>query len=59
MVQFVRRSPRFNDLMQDLFAGTQGYLDLKARLLRNIQGTLLDTFFNFVLGREVAGENEL
>jgi geranylgeranyl reductase family protein len=59
MVQFVRRSPRFNDLMQDLFAGTQGYLDLKARLLRNIQGTLLDTFFNFVLGREIAGENEL
>ncbi len=59
MVQFLRRSPRFNELMQDLFAGTQPYLDLKARLFRNLQGTMLDTFFNFVLGREAAGENQL
>ncbi len=58
MVQLLRRSPRFHDLMQDLFAGTQSYLDLKARLLRNLQGTMLDTFFHFVLGREVAGENQ-
>ena len=27
MVQFMRRSPRFRDLMQDLFAGTQPYLE--------------------------------
>jgi flavin-dependent dehydrogenase len=59
MVQFLRRSPRFYDLMQDLFAGTQTYLDLKSRLLRNIHGTMLDLFFNFVLGREAAGENQL
>ena len=56
MVQFLRRSPRFYELMQDLVAGSQTYLGLKSRLLRNLQGTLLDTFFNFVLGREVAGE---
>ncbi len=59
MVQFLRRSPRFYDLMQDLVAGSQGYLGLKSRLLRNLQGTLLDTFFRFVLGREVAGENRV
>ncbi len=29
MVQFMRRSPRFRDLMQDLFAGTQPYLTLQ------------------------------
>ena len=29
MVQFMRRSPRFRELMQDLFAGTQPYLRLK------------------------------
>jgi len=59
MVQFLRRSPRFYDLMQDLVAGSQSYLGLKSRLLRNLQGTLLDTFFRFVLGREVAGENRV
>ena len=37
MVQFTRRSPRFAALMQDLFAGTQNYLTLKSRLLRNLQ----------------------
>jgi geranylgeranyl reductase family protein len=59
MVQFLRRSPRFCDLMQDLFAGRQNYLGLKARLLRNLQGTLLDTFYHFILGREVIGENQV
>ena len=33
MVQFMRRSPRFRELMQDLFAGTQPYLGLRKRLL--------------------------
>jgi flavin-dependent dehydrogenase len=59
MVQFLRRSPRFYDLMQDLVAGSQTYLGLKGRMMRNLQGTLLDTFFHFVLGREVAGENQV
>jgi flavin-dependent dehydrogenase len=39
MVQFMRRSPRFLALMQDLFAGTQPYLTLKRRLLRNMAAT--------------------
>ncbi len=59
MIQFMRRSPRFNALMQDLFAGTQSYLDLKARLLRNLHGTLFDTVMNFLLSRVVPRENRV
>ena len=59
MIQFMRRSPRFHELMQDLFAGTQGYLDLKERLLRNLHGTILETTVNFLLSRLVPGETEL
>ena len=33
MIEFMRRSPRFREIVQDLFAGTQGYLDLKKRLM--------------------------
>lgn len=56
MVQFLHRSPRFCELMQDLMAGRQTYLGLKARLLKNLHGTLVESFVSFVLGREVAGE---
>jgi geranylgeranyl reductase family protein len=60
MVQFMRRSPRFYDLMQDLFAGTQSYIGLKNRLLRNLHGTFLDIFMNLVFSRaEVAEENQI
>ncbi len=54
LVQFVRRSPRFYELMQDLFAGTQSYLGLRGRIFRNLHGTLFDTFMSFLLSREVA-----
>ena len=57
-VQLMRRSPRFNALMQDLFAGTQSYLDLKARLLKNLHGTLLESIFNFFLSRLVPRETQ-
>jgi flavin-dependent dehydrogenase len=53
MVQFMRRSPKFNALMQDLFAGTQPYLGLKTRLLRNLQPTLLEIATNIFLRRMV------
>ena len=56
MVQFVRRSPRFHDVMQDLFAGTQPYLELKSRLLRNLHGTLFEAVLNFISNRIVPGE---
>ena len=56
MIQLMRRSPRFHELMQDLFAGTQRYLDLKERLLRNLHGTTFETAVNFMLSRLVPGE---
>lgn len=40
MVQFARRSATFYSLMQDLIAGSQGYLGLKQRLLDNLGVTL-------------------
>ncbi len=39
MIQFMRRSPAFCEILQDLFAGTQNYLDLKARLKRSLRST--------------------
>jgi geranylgeranyl reductase family protein len=56
MLQFMRRSSTLRDLVGDLFAGTQGYLGLKSRLLRNLHGTLLDTVLSFLMSRVVPGE---
>jgi geranylgeranyl reductase family protein len=56
MLQFMRRSPTFRDLVGDLFAGTQDYLGLKSRLLRNLNGTLLDTVLSFLWSRVVPAE---
>jgi geranylgeranyl reductase family protein len=42
MIQFMRRSPTFCCVLQDLFAGTQGYLSLKSRLLGSFNSTLKD-----------------
>ncbi len=53
MIHFMRRSPRFRDLMQDLFAGTQPYLTLKSRLLKNLNGTLQEVVMNFFLNRVI------
>jgi geranylgeranyl reductase family protein len=53
MIQFMRRSPRFRILMQDLFAGTQPYLELRSRLLRNLNGTLQEIVMNFFLERVI------
>jgi geranylgeranyl reductase family protein len=55
MVQFTRRSPRFADLMNDLFAGTQPYLGLKQRLLDNLNGSLWDIAMSFGLSRMLPG----
>ena len=59
MVAFMRRSPRFNSLMQDLFAGTQPYLGLKSRLLRNLNGTLHEVIMNFFLHRLISSEETI
>jgi len=53
MVEFMRRSQRFRDLMQDLFAGTQPYLTLRSRLLRNLGGTLQEAILSFFLDRVI------
>ncbi|MBV8842006.1 MAG: NAD(P)/FAD-dependent oxidoreductase [Bryobacterales bacterium] len=53
MVEFMRRSQRFRDLMQDLFAGTQPYLTLRNRLLRNLNGTLQEALMSFFLDRVI------
>jgi geranylgeranyl reductase family protein len=55
MVEYIRRSPRFYDLMQDLFAGTQGYLDLKDRFLKSLNFTLQEIMVNSFLRRIVVG----
>ena len=49
MVHFMQRSPRFRELMQDLFAGTQPYLSLRDRLMKNLNGTLQEVFMQFFL----------
>jgi flavin-dependent dehydrogenase len=56
MIQFIRRSPRFCDLMQDLFAGTQPYLGLKSRFLKNVNGTMPEVVMNFFLRKLVTVE---
>lgn len=55
MIEFMRRSPRFCDIMQDLFAGTQPYLGLKSRLLRNLNGTLHEIVMSFFIRKWVLG----
>lgn len=55
MVEFMRRSPRFYDLMQDLFAGTQPYLTLRNRLLSNLNGTLGEIVMSFFFQRLIPG----
>jgi geranylgeranyl reductase family protein len=54
MVQIMRRSPRFRDVMQELFAGTQPYNSLKARLMKNLNGTIQEVLMNLFLNRVVA-----
>ena len=53
LVHFTRGSQRFRDLMQDLFAGTQPYSELRSRLLRNLNGTLQEIIMQFFLDRVI------
>ncbi|NWF83052.1 MAG: NAD(P)/FAD-dependent oxidoreductase [Bryobacteraceae bacterium] len=56
MIEFMRHSPRMTEIVQDLFAGTQGYTDLKKRLLDNLNGTMLELFMGWMLGHRVVKE---
>lgn len=59
MIEFMRRSPRFCEIMQDLFAGTQPYLELKNRLLKNLNGTLHEILMSFFFRKLVLGETRV
>jgi geranylgeranyl reductase family protein len=56
MVKFIRRSPRFTALMQDLFAGTQPYLGLKSRLLRGLEGSRHEFIMNLFLNKLIPSQ---
>jgi geranylgeranyl reductase family protein len=56
MVGFVRRSPRFRAVVEELFAGTLPYLDLKDRLYRDFGTTLREVALSF-LWRKLTLEN--
>jgi len=56
MVNFMKRSPKFCEIMQDLFAGTQPYLELKNRLLRNVNTTLHEILMSFLFRKLILGE---
>ena len=43
MVQFTEHSPRFQQLMCDMFAGTQGYLNLRQRLYRTLPAMVAES----------------
>jgi flavin-dependent dehydrogenase len=51
MVQFMRGSPRFSGILQDLFAGRLPYTRLKRRLLQNLNGSLYDVGMSFGFSR--------
>jgi flavin-dependent dehydrogenase len=51
MVQFMRRSPAFRQLMADIFSGTQDYTSLKERLWGHL-GMTLSEFVSSVLNLE-------
>jgi geranylgeranyl reductase family protein len=53
MIQLMRRSPTFCAIMQDLFAGTQNYVELKQRLLENLNGTFREVLMSFYFRRLV------
>jgi flavin-dependent dehydrogenase len=42
MVQFLKRSPTFRDLIRDVFSGAQNYSSLKRRLWWQVSGTLIE-----------------
>jgi hypothetical protein len=52
MVQFTASSSRFQQLMCDMFAGSQGYLDLRRRLYRTLPSMMAESAIDYLgLGR--------
>jgi geranylgeranyl diphosphate/geranylgeranyl-bacteriochlorophyllide a reductase len=59
MIDFMKRSPKFCEIMQDLFAGTQPYLELKNRLLRNVNTTVHELLMSFLFRKLILGETRV
>lgn len=59
MIEFMRRSNSMTLIVQDLFAGTQNYLELKRRLLESLNGTALEIFMGSMLGHRVVKEGKV
>lgn len=59
MIELMRRSPSMTLIVQDLFAGTQNYLELKRRLLSNLNGTMFEMFMGAMLGHRVVKEGKV
>ena len=59
MIDFMKRSPKFCEIMQDLFAGTQPYLELKNRLLRNVNTTVHEILMSFLFRKLILGETRV
>jgi geranylgeranyl reductase family protein len=58
MIDFMKRSPKFCEIIQDLFAGTQPYLELKTRLVRNVNTTLHEIFMSFLFRKLILSETQ-
>jgi flavin-dependent dehydrogenase len=58
MIQFVRHSPAVAEVLQELFAGSQSYRGLKARLVSRAQRALVEIIQSLVLRRRLAEEAE-
>lgn len=59
MIELMKRSPKFCEIMQDLFAGTQPYLGLKSRLLRNVNTTLHEILMSFLFRKLILGQTRV
>jgi flavin-dependent dehydrogenase len=53
MIQFIRHSPAVSEVMQNLFAGTQSYCDLKACLVARARRAALEIMQSVVLRRRL------
>jgi flavin-dependent dehydrogenase len=54
MLQFLRRSPRIQAVMQELFAGTISYHELRRRIRGNFKSTMAEIAINTFLRRIVS-----
>lgn len=59
MIEFMRGSPSMTLIVQDLFAGTQSYLELKRRLLGSLNGTALELLMGAMLSQRVVREGKV